>query len=159
MTGMLRWTEEMLDQHKRRIAGTPGVTVRTNRIQDEPDVPPAAPGAPGPQKPKIGRPKLGTRLESQLEVMVAQQLTLLKLPMPQREYKHIPNRNFRLDFAWPDVKVGIEVQGMVHRIEGRFKGDIEKRALGLINGWRILEVDRAAIKSGMAISWIETLLR
>jgi very-short-patch-repair endonuclease len=104
-------------------------------------------------------PKLRAgRGPSELELLFAQQLTLLKLPNPLREFKHIEHRDFRLDFAWPDRRLGVEVQGMVHRIKARFSGDIEKRALGLLAGWRVLEVSGAEIRSGRAIAWLIALM-
>ena len=48
---------------------------------------------------------------------------------------------------------------MVHRIKGRFRADIEKRALALLAGWRVLEVSGAEIRSGQAIAWLIALLQ
>lgn len=67
------------------------------------------------------------------------------LPAPVFEYAHIPGRRFRLDLAWPEHKVGIEVQGGVW-IRGAHSGgkgqlrDMEKRNLSTLAGWRVLEV-------------------
>jgi len=108
------------------------------------------------EEPKRKRaPKRGP---SELELLLAQQISLLELPAPEREWKAIPGRDFRLDFAWIDRKIGLEVQGMVHRIKGRFKNDIEKRALHLLHGWRVLEVSGAEVRSGRAAAWLVTLL-
>jgi len=75
-----------------------------------------------------------------------------------REYYPIASRNFRLDFAWPEVKVGVEIQGMAHRIKGKFRADIEKRALCLLADWRVLEVGSAEVRDGTAIQWLRELL-
>jgi len=117
-------------------------------------VPPAAVAA------EIGASKRRAlkRGPSELELVLAQQISLLELPAPVREYKAIPGRDFRLDFAWVDRRIGLEVQGMVHRIKGRFKNDIEKRALHLLHGWRVLEVSGAEVRSGRAAAWLVTLL-
>lgn len=32
-------------------------------------------------------------------------------PQPEREYEFTDERDFRLDFAWPDIKVGVEIDG------------------------------------------------
>jgi very-short-patch-repair endonuclease len=95
---------------------------------------------------------------SELELLFSQQLTLMRIPNPKREHHFIESRDFRLDFAWPPQRIGVEVQGMVHRIKGRFSADIEKRALGLLAGWRVLEVGGAEIRSGRAIAWLIALL-
>lgn len=112
-----------------------------------------------PPAPAAAKKRKGTkRGPSELELLIAQQITILEFPNPEREFKHIPGREFRLDFAWPDLHLGLEVQGMVHRIKGRFKADSEKRALGLIHGWRVLEVTGDDIRSGRAAAWLTTLL-
>lgn len=80
------------------------------------------------------------------------------LPAPEYEItgdRYIPGRKFRLDIGWEGmstplgtakwpVKIGIEVQGGVWRggKHGRGSGvarDMEKRNLGILNGWRVLE--------------------
>lgn len=63
---------------------------------------------------------------------------------PVRELPHIPGRRFRLDFAWPDHKIGLEVQGGIWT-RGRHSrgtgqlGDMEKNNLGIIHGWRVFQ--------------------
>ena len=104
----------------------------------------------------LGKPE---RKESQLERRFLQQLEQAQLTeCCIREYYAINGRDFRLDFAFPSRKIGVEVQGAVHRIKGRHRADIEKRALHLLAGWRVLEVGGAEIKSGKAIEWIKELL-
>jgi very-short-patch-repair endonuclease len=101
------------------------------------------------------------RQPSQLETLLAAQIASAGLPNPLREYRWHPSRKWRLDFAWPWLQqkyAGVEVQGMVHRIKGRFKRDIEKRAELLLAGWRVLEVDGDSIRDGRAIEWIRKLL-
>lgn len=95
---------------------------------------------------------------SKLEIMFAEQIQLLQLPPAAREWVFLSSRKFRLDFAWPQFKLAVEIQGMQHRIKGRFKADIEKRALALLNGWRVLEVGGTEIRSGKAAAWIVTLI-
>lgn len=100
---------------------------------------------------------------SKLELALLAQMEAERLPTPFCEYRPLPHRKFRLDFAWPKescggVDTGIEVQGMVHRIKGRFKRDIEKRAELLLAGWRVLEVDGDSIRDGRAIGWIKRLI-
>lgn len=98
------------------------------------------------------------RKESKIERRLDQQITERGLPLPQRNYFFLPDRDFELDFAWPLIKVGVEVQGMAHRIKGKFKRDIEKRALAMLAGWRVLEVDGATVRDGRAIKWLTELM-
>lgn len=102
-------------------------------------------------------PVMGKPTGSDLEELFAQQLTLTKLPAPVRQYPHLRGSRHTLDFAWPDLWIGVEVQGMVHRIKGSFKNDIKKRAQGLLQGWQVLEVGGAEIRDGTAVQWLHEL--
>jgi len=94
---------------------------------------------------------------SEIERRFAQQIRAAGLPDPEREYFHIAGRDFRLDFAWPGRKLGVEVQGMAHRIKAKFNTDIEKRALAMLAGWRILEVNGDAVRNETGIAWLMKL--
>jgi very-short-patch-repair endonuclease len=98
------------------------------------------------------------RAESKIERRLDQQLAESGLPKHQRNYFFLPDRDLELDFAWPALKVAVEVQGMAHRIKGKWKRDIEKRALAMLAGWRVLEVDGAAVRDGRAIEWTKKLI-
>jgi hypothetical protein len=99
------------------------------------------------------------RKRSQAELRFEQQLIASRIEFI-KEYYHIQGRGLRLDFAiLPlDMRIGVEIQGAVHHIKGKFAADIEKRALGMLAGWRILEVDSAAVKDGRGIEWLRQLL-
>lgn len=101
-----------------------------------------------PQEPAYG---------SDLEALFGQQLTLTQLPKPTRQYLFLRGSKHTLDFAWPDLMIGVEVQGMVHRVKTTFKNDIKKRAQGLLQGWKVLEVGGAEIKDGTAMEWLHQL--
>ena len=96
---------------------------------------------------------------SRLEVLFAQQIAALELPPPVEQYVGaVPGRKYRIDFAWPAKKVAVEIQGMVHRIKGRFKADTEKMSLLVLHGWRVLPVSGDDVRSGRAAAWTVTLL-
>lgn len=94
---------------------------------------------------------------SEIEHAFAKQITVLDLPAPQREYRFMDNRDFRLDYAWPQKKLAVEVNGMVHRIKERFLRDTEKVAYALIHGWIVLPVSGDDVRSGRGASWLLTL--
>lgn len=144
----LRWTPEQLDTYTNRLAGL--IERAPRPLHTSPRQPKAIPEKTSPTKAKPG---------SKIEELLAQQISTVGLPAPVREYRHIPGRKYRLDFAWPDRLIAVEVQGMVHRIKERFEADIEKRAESLLAGWTVLEVSGASIRDGRAIGWIEKLLR
>ena len=95
---------------------------------------------------------------SQIHIRMRQQIQQAGLPTPIEEYYHIKGRDFRLDFAWPDRKIGVEVQGMAHRIKGKFHADMEKRILGLLSGWRVMEVSGDMVRDERGIGWLKQLI-
>lgn len=65
------------------------------------------------------------------------------LPIPQREYKFLDDRRYRIDFCYPYVKLAIEIEGGVwsngrHTRGAGFIGDMEKYNLLVENGWWLL---------------------
>ena len=48
---------------------------------------------------------------SSLEDLLALHIKQTRLPNPVREFSAIPERRFRWDFAWPDRRLLVEVQG------------------------------------------------
>jgi very-short-patch-repair endonuclease len=95
--------------------------------------------------------------ESDIERRFAQQLYTHNLPQAERNWYHIPDRMFTLDFAWPDKKIAVEIQGHAHRIRSKFAADIEKRALALLSGWVVMELSGAEVRSGRGIEWFVQL--
>lgn len=134
----LRWTPEMLQEYQRRHKRLPAVDI--DAIHRKTGTAPS----PAPKESKIER-----RLD--------QQIVDACLPAPRRNYFFLADRDFELDFAWPDRKLAVEVQGMSHRIKGKFKRDIEKRALAMLAGWRVLEVDGESVRNGRGIEWLRKL--
>ncbi len=94
---------------------------------------------------------------SDLEELFAQQLHLTKLPKATRQYLYLRGSKHTLDFAWPELMLGVEVQGHVHRIKDRFKADMVKRSKALLQGWRVLEVGGSEIRDGTAMQWLHEL--
>jgi very-short-patch-repair endonuclease len=96
---------------------------------------------------------------SNLEELFALQIRALQLPAPVREYKFHPKRRWRLDFAWPDDLIAVEVEGGVwtggrHSTGVGFTIDCEKYAEAMCLGWRILRVTGSQVENGQAIDWL-----
>lgn len=62
------------------------------------------------------------------------------LPLaPEREYRFHPKRRWRFDFAWPSVKVAVEIEGRGrHQTFTGYRADLEKYNEAVQLGWRIL---------------------
>lgn len=62
------------------------------------------------------------------------------LPQPEREYKFHPTRNWRFDFAWPSLKIAVEVDGGQWLARGgrhNTDADREKMNTAAELGWRV----------------------
>jgi len=83
----------------------------------------------------------------------------LDIPEPVREYRFHPARRWRLDYAWPDFRLAVEIEGGVW-INGRhtrgrgFLGDLEKYNELAMAGWSLLRFTPGQVKDGTAIQTI-----
>ena len=81
------------------------------------------------------------------------------LPACVREYQFHPTRLWRLDFAWPDHKVAVEIDGLVydgrggHQTVAGVLGDCEKYEAALLAGWRLYRVPGPWISEGDRWIW------
>src|SRR5690349_6492713 len=79
-----------------------------------------------------------------------------KLPAPVLEHKFHSIRRWRLDLAWPDQMVALEIHGAVYA-NGRhtrgkgFEGDREKMNEAQLMGWRVLEYSTGQVKKGIPL--------
>jgi len=100
---------------------------------------------------------------SQLEEKLAFQLKAAGLDGYQREHVFAPPRKWRIDFAWPDHRLAVEVEGGIYN-GGRhtrpigFIGDIEKYNRAAMDGWLLLRVTGCMIRSGEALRLVEAAL-
>lgn len=104
-------------------------------------------------------------MASQHEETLAIHIRADNLPVPVREFAAIPGRRYRYDFGWPDppYKLLCEVQGGVfikgaHSTGVGITRDAEKASLAAVNGYRLIVVTPAHIKSGLALKWIREAL-
>ena len=105
-------------------------------------------------------------MSSPLEQTLAWQIKAAGLPQPCPEYLAIPGRKFRFDFAWPEIKLLVEVQGgtFAKSKTGHSSGlginrDCEKTVLAQLAGWRVFPLDEKHITSGKALVWIQEAMR
>lgn len=66
------------------------------------------------------------------------------LPLPTVEHTFLQGRKWRLDYAWPDLKVGFEIEGGVWGQRGRhvraagYEKDCTKYSCAAVLGWQII---------------------
>lgn len=88
-------------------------------------------------KPK--RQKRKSKLEEKFMLLINEN----GIDVPVREYKFCPERRWRLDFAWIDCKLGVEIDGGVwsngrHNRGSGFIKDMEKLNMAVKLGWKVL---------------------
>lgn len=100
---------------------------------------------------------------SALEDTLEWQFRMAGLPPPEREFRAIPGRRYRWDFAFRAARLLVEVQGGVWTggKHGRGSGiakDAEKLAEATLAGWRVLVCTSDQIRSGKALDWVQRAL-
>lgn len=110
----------------------------------------------------------------QLSILVQ----LLKIPEPIPEHKFHPIRRWKVDFAWPDFKIIVEVEGEIygtgkpcfycgvrptggHSSVSGILRDIEKYNEAAIHGWIVLRVlpEELDLENGKAFNLIEAAFK
>jgi very-short-patch-repair endonuclease len=88
--------------------------------------------------------KSGKSKSSKLEDWLFEEFASNGLPIPQRQYQFHPTRKWRLDFAWPERKLAIEVEGGIymrgggrHNRGAAMEQDFEKHNTAQLMGWRV----------------------
>lgn len=101
---------------------------------------------------------------SAIEEQLLIQLKGVIKSVPEREYRFHATRRWRFDFAYPHLKLAIEVEGgsWINGRHSRGKGmsaDCVKYNTAIIDGWRVMRFTSDLIKSGEAIKMIELFFK
>ena len=104
---------------------------------------------------------------SELEETMAGSLRLNALPEGVREYAFAQGikRKWRFDFAWPEAKVALEVEGgQWSRSPGRhqrgkgMEGDIEKYNFAGLMGWLVIRASTDMVHDNRAADVVRAAL-
>lgn len=103
------------------------------------------------------------RFKVDLEGELFHQMEMLGLELPVRQYKFHPVRHWRIDFAWPALRILLEVQGGTfvggaHVRGERHELDIEKLNSATLAGYSCYQVNTRMVRDGRALQLIETAL-
>lgn len=79
------------------------------------------------------------------------------------EYRFHPTRRFRLDWAWPEARIGIEFDGVMlrtvgHNSLGGILRDAEKSNLAQAMGWRIFRANAKNVADESFFALIDSVL-
>ena len=101
---------------------------------------------------------------SQLEERLLLHIRAARLPVPVREFRFCPSRKWQADFAWPDLRLLVEVEGGSF-VRGRHSrpvgmtNDCEKYNEAVLLGFRLLRVTTDMVANGSALAVIERALK
>lgn len=86
------------------------------------------------------RPEGAPPTESDAETLFLQVARVCGVPEPRRQFVLIiEGRKFRIDFAWPDLRIAVEIDGAeVHSRPGALRSDLLRQNRILLDGWTIL---------------------
>jgi very-short-patch-repair endonuclease len=67
------------------------------------------------------------------------------IELPEKEFKFYPGRRWRFDYAWPNKKIALEIEGGVwimgrHNRGTGFIKDLEKYNTATMEGWSVLRI-------------------
>jgi hypothetical protein len=85
------------------------------------------------------------------------------LPEPQREVRFHSTRKWRFDFAWPSMRLALEVEGGIWTggAHGRGTGisrDIEKYNYATAMGWAIIRTTPSKLSTGETIAFLKATM-
>ena len=74
----------------------------------------------------------------------------------EREHRFHPTRRWRFDFAWPDHKLAVEVEGGAwtggrHTRGSGFVADCDKYNAATVLGWRVLRYTTSHLRDELAV--------
>lgn len=97
------------------------------------------------------------------EMLLAAQIKGEGLKEPAREYQFHPERRWRFDFAYPQEKVAVEVEGGIwsngrHTRGYGFEADCVKYNEAALAGWRVIRVSPKMVTDLRALSFLKRAL-
>jgi very-short-patch-repair endonuclease len=135
-----------------------------NRLTPKPSqTPTVTPDAP----PKVSRSRRASRAFD-FEALFAFQLQASGAPQWERQYRfaHELGREWRWDFAWPGLKLAVEIQGGIWKKGGGAHShptdilrNMAKHNDGAKLGWRLLQFSTDEVKSGEGLAYTMTVIR
>lgn len=85
------------------------------------------------------------------------------IPEFVREYQFERTRKWRVDFAWVELRLMVEIEGGIHTRGRHVRGvgyekDLEKYNAACLRGWHVLRFSPAMVQSGVALLHTELMI-
>lgn len=86
------------------------------------------------------------------------------VPGPVSEFLFNPPRRWRFDYAWPERRLALEIEGGIwttgRHVRGKgYENDCEKYNEAALLGWRVLRVTTNMVRDGRALMLLERCFR
>jgi len=86
--------------------------------------------------------------------------SVFEIPEPVEEYKFCEDRRWRFDYAWPDLKIAVEVEGGIwlggrHNRPVGYQKDLEKYNRATLDGWKIFRFTPTQFRNGTTADFLE----
>ena len=99
---------------------------------------------------------------SRLEELFAAHMANDGIAAPVREYRFC-DRQWRFDFAWPDLKLAAEIEGGTwaggrHVRPDGFAADCRKYNRAALEGWRVLRFTGGMVETGQARRYLQAAM-
>lgn len=81
----------------------------------------------------------------------------------EREFKFHPTRKFRFDFAWPSLRMAVEIDGGTwvagrHTRGAGYARDCEKGNEAILLGWKVFHFTTDMVENGVGIATVKEYL-
>ena len=101
--------------------------------------------------------------ESPIEATLALQMRAQGVKGYECEYRFYPTRSWRFDFAWPERRLAVEVEGGTwsqgRHTRGRgFAADCAKYNAAALLGWRVLRFTGEMVEDWTAVEMVQVAL-
>jgi very-short-patch-repair endonuclease len=107
-------------------------------VQD-PDASPRSPGGRALREILATRPVGGRPTESDAETLFVQVVRQAGLPAPDRQVEIVlGGRRYRMDFAWPRLRLAVEIDGASVHGPGQLGADLRRQNHMILDRWMIL---------------------
>lgn len=93
------------------------------------------------------------------------QVKALKLPTPFRQFKFLPHKEYKADFYFPSIGLVVEIDGGTWMVKGGhqtgvgYEWDRIRDAETVVNGSLVLRFTPGQIETGVAVGYVERLIR
>jgi very-short-patch-repair endonuclease len=106
-------------------------------------------------------------IASDLADLLLLHIRAARLPLPIRDYQTLLPRKFKIDLAFVDLKIAIEVDGGEqlrngggrHNRAAGMANDCVKQNLLVLAGWKTLRFTGGQVKDGSALAVVREALR